>query len=348
MDVSMLKAKIIENEYFKNSMFDHYFSTAPIGFIDVGARGGSHAIVESLHTHVSFLGFEPDREECDQLNANAGLNAYWREFKVLPHALSNVCAQRTLNILSSPTNSSLLEPNDIFTNRYNMSQKWTTIKKFPVDTIPLDHVIYDLGLGLNNSGEVIKLDTQGTEYDILEGAQKLLLEKTVCVITEVEFFQVYKDQKLFSDVELLLRKLGFSFYGFLTQHTRSQKKLNKKTNLGKERLFYADAVFFKDPLSSEVHLTERQCYVLLFSAILTGYFDFALELAASSFFNLPAEELCSINNLISTLSQVNSLDVRKEIHNLMHEISMNQESTNILLGRFIDAIDFPDFEDCSA
>ena len=53
---------------FKKTLLDSYFAINPIGFIDVGARGGSHVLVEPIHTHVSFLGFEPDQEECDALN----------------------------------------------------------------------------------------------------------------------------------------------------------------------------------------------------------------------------------------------------------------------------------------
>ncbi len=341
----MQTTNILTVDALKNTFFDAYFKKDPIGFIDVGARDGSHSLVEPLHSYVSFLGFEPDLEECDQLNANQKLKAFWSQFQILPNALSNAHAQRTLNILSAPTNSSLLEPNSTFINRYKMASKWTITKTFDVDTVPLDHVIYDLKLGFNNSGEIIKLDTQGTEYEILEGSSRLLSEKTVCVVTEVEFFSIYEGQKLFSDIEIYLRNLGFSFYGFLTLHTRSKKSLNKKTNLGKERLFYADAVFFKDPLSTNVTLNSRQSTILLFSAILTGFFDFALELAASPLLNLAAAELETIQKLVETISFVNPDKTEQQLQILLKKVTENKESTNVLVGKFIDTISFPDFED---
>ena len=342
----MLNTKITQEIGFKDSYFYNYFINDPIGFIDVGARGGSHSLVEPLHTHVSFLGFEPDLEECDQLNQDAALKEYWNQFKVLPNALSNDYSQRTLNILSAATNSSLLEPNSTFVDRYKMAQKWTITKKFPVATVPLDHVMFDLNLGFEYSGEIIKLDTQGTEYEIIEGARRLLSEKTVCVVTEVEFFSIYQGQKLFSDVEVYLRELGFSFYGFLTMHTRSQKTLNKKTNLGKERLFYADAVFFKDPLSTPVTLNERSLNVLLFSAILTGFYDFAIELATSPLLKLPESELNLVCGLIETVSYVSPEATEQQLQALVKNVSSSQASTNVLVGKFIDKIAFPDFEDC--
>ncbi|MES2217681.1 MAG: FkbM family methyltransferase [Pseudomonadota bacterium] len=333
---------------FKKTIFDAYFKNDPIGFIDVGARGGSHSLVEPLHPFVSFLGFEPDPEECDLLNNNETLKQYWREFNILPHALGDAHGQKTLNILSAATNSSLLTPNPVFIDRYKMTEKWSITKKIPVELSPLDHVMYELSLGFKNSGEIIKLDTQGTEYEILVGAKKLLSEKTVCIVTEVEFFEIYAGQKLFSDVDVYLRELGFSFYGFLTLHTRSQKKLNKKTHIGKERLFYADAVFFKDPLSKAISLSDRQYRVLLCSAILTGFYDFALELITLSAMKLSNTELISIKEYIEQQAFVNPELTKTNLSSLVGKVANNSANVNVLLGKFIDEINFPDFEDCKA
>src|SRR5262249_27536117 len=133
-----------------------------------------------------------------------------------------------------------------------------------------------------NWGEFIKLDTQGTEFEILQGARKTLKARTVAVLAEVEFCQAYAGQRLFSEVELLLRSLGFSFYGFTTFHVRSRKLLEKSREGGRERAFYADAVFFKDPLPGGppgAALSERGQRLLFCCALLLGYHDFALELA---------------------------------------------------------------------
>ena len=341
-----MSKKLLDLSQFNESMFNDYFKKSPIGFIDIGARGGSHSLVEPLHTHISYLGFEPERDECDALNKNSELKSYWNEFEILPYALSNDHSKRVLNLISSLTNTSLLEPNENFINRYNMHKKWSITGKVDLDTVPLDHVLFDFKLGFKNSGEVIKVDTQGTELEILEGSKKLLTDRTVCVVSEVEFFQVYKDQKLFSDVELYLRSIGFSFYGFHAIHTRSKKSLNKKTHHGKERLFYADAIFFKDPLSNNLKLTERQLSVLLITAILTGYYDFAIELSRSNLLNLALKEQAFVEEMVRELSHVNPIHTNNVLVDLVNKISNDKENTNIHLGKFIDTIGFPDFEDC--
>tara|TARA_B100000287_G_scaffold415550_1_gene449279 strand:+ start:1090 stop:1323 length:234 start_codon:yes stop_codon:yes gene_type:complete len=58
-----------------------------------------------------------------------------------------------------------------------------------------------------------------------------LNEKTVALLTEVFFCEVYEGQKLFSETEMLLREQGFTFYGFTYLENRYKNKnfLNKKT-----------------------------------------------------------------------------------------------------------------------
>ena len=146
-----------------------------------------------------------------------------------------------------PTNSSLRAPNPAIVARYNM-EKWREVGTVPLRTGTLDDVLFGPHEAEPFWGEFIKLDTQGTEYEVLRGATRTLRERTVAIVAEVEFFQVYEGQRLFTEVELMLRELGFTFYGFLTLAQRSCRQLNKRVELGRERYFFGDAVFFKDPL----------------------------------------------------------------------------------------------------
>ena len=70
-------------------------------------------------------------------------------------------------------------------------------------------------------------------------------EKTVALLTEVFFCEVYEGQKLFSETEMLLREQGFTFYGFtyLETHYKNKNFLNKKTSVFHERTICEDAVF---------------------------------------------------------------------------------------------------------
>lgn len=60
--------------------------------------------------------------------------------------------------------------------------------------------------------DFIKLDTQGTEQEILKSAADKLKDKRIGLIySEVTFIEAYKNQNLFSDPEIYLRKHGYEF-----------------------------------------------------------------------------------------------------------------------------------------
>lgn len=66
---------------------------------------------------------------------------------------------------------------------------------------------------------------------ILEGAERTVRESALAIICEVEFCELYRGQKLFSDVEVFLRERGFSFFGFTHLATRSRKGLTNTIRL---------------------------------------------------------------------------------------------------------------------
>jgi hypothetical protein len=139
----------------------------------------------------------------------------------------------------------------------------------PVTTTTLDIALTNLP---ERRGEFIKLDTQGTEYEILQGARNTLIYQTAAVYCEVEFAQIYEGQKLFSDIEVFLRRYGFSFLGFDNMSYRSRTPWK-----GRERLLHADALFIKDPLEQKT-MGYRQMQVAAMAAMLCGYDDFAQEI----------------------------------------------------------------------
>ena len=177
-------------------------------------------------------------------------------------------------------------------------RKWREKGRTQIKTTTLDEVLFGVRDHQPFWGEVMKLDTQGTEYDVLVGATRTLRERTVAVVTEVSFCEVYSGQKLFSEVELLLREHGFAFYGFDLFRNRSRRQLDKRVHGGRERAVQADAVFFKDPLgggpASSAALPERAYGVLFAVALALGYHDYALELAQQRFQEWERESLASV------------------------------------------------------
>lgn len=98
--------------------------------------------------------------------------------------------------------SSLREPNekDVIVGKRQDLLNYTKIE---VETDTLENV-----LGHLEEIDYLKLDTQGTEYEIIEGAGDLIY-KVKEIRVEVEFSEWYKGQKLAKDVQSLLESKGF-------------------------------------------------------------------------------------------------------------------------------------------
>lgn len=323
---------------FATSRVATSLAAQPLGYVDIGARGGVHDTVFGIARHTAVLGFEPDSDECRRLLAAVEVSKPWALFQLEAVALSSASEEVTLHLLSDPNNHSLLAPNREFLSRYKM-QKWVEIGSQKLNAVTLDSVLFGHRAHETQWGEFIKLDTQGTEFDILEGATRVLSERCVAAVIEVSFCELYKNQKLFSDVEKLMRGHGFSFYGFMPIHARSCKLLNKHTHITAERALYSDAIFFKDPLNGgpDLKLSARQNYVLFTVAILLNFYDFALELARETWLkDAGIQENDLIERLINDLSEFPVLQSVKDVEELAGQVKNRPELANLFVGNFVD------------
>ncbi|AZL15684.1 FkbM family methyltransferase [Rickettsiales endosymbiont of Stachyamoeba lipophora] len=340
---------LADNQLFIQSQVGQELLKTPLGFIDIGARGGAHDIMEPIAKITSVLGFEPDQEECERLNSIPEITQTWADFRLEPTALAGEQGESILRLLSAPTNHSLLRPNTAFTKRYNMV-KWEEVGTWPLKTDTLDNVLYNTVHLNQHYGEFIKIDTQGTEYEIFQGATRCLNERTMAIICEVAFCELYKDQKLFSEIEIELRKAGFVFYGFMPIHGRSKKLLDKNHHISMERALYCDAIFFKDPLGGGYltrELSFREIAVLFTCALLIGYYDFALELAQQTWLvSADDNEKKRIHKLVEILSFMPNDDNIRAVESLASAVRQNPERANVIVGNFVDRRrKFNDYDD---
>ena len=199
--------KYSENTNFLKTSIFKEFNDLPINFIDIGARGSFFNKFSPVSDITSVYAFEPDEEEIESLKKKEGKN--WKNFQLFSIALGENKNKTFLFSCVAPTNSSIFKPNPKYIKRYNM-EKWKVKSKKKVTLDKLDSLL-NQSINKKKIGEFIKIDTQGSEFEILKGAKKILKNHTIGVITEVSFLELYKNQKLFSDIEMFLRKLNFFF-----------------------------------------------------------------------------------------------------------------------------------------
>ena len=154
---------------------------------------------------------------------------------MLPYAIGRSAAGRTFYVTREPSQSSLLEPNP-----QRVTPSWEVVATPKIDTHALDD-LYARG-ELTGVYDFIKLDTQGSELEILQASAERVLPNTLGVETEAEFFDLYRDQPLFSEVELYLRAWGFELV--LLKERFSQREQHEM-DATRRRLTYCDAVFLR-------------------------------------------------------------------------------------------------------
>jgi FkbM family methyltransferase len=248
--------------------------------IDVGARSaGMEGKWWRLDGVAAYFGFEPDVEECGRLNASAqGLDGIEKYF---PVALGAAEEEATLFITQNPACSSLYAPDEAVITRYPELQVAKRTSEMKVSVVPLDKWWDD---NARPDVSFVKLDTQGSELDILRGGVRLLKGCVGCEV-EVEFSPIYRQQPLFHEVDRFMREAGFTLwrlYGlchyteeaggaWTRTETVSYGGENRTFAAGSGRLFWANAIYFRDHVDAFYAENSKKLLVLL--ALLEGCKD---------------------------------------------------------------------------
>jgi FkbM family methyltransferase len=263
--------------------------------IDVGALGGLQDRWKNL-TALNFIGFEPDSR--DKTPKRIGNEIWYR------YALAGENKTLTLYELREPCNSSLLKPNIglLATLAYRLSD-FDVIKEHAVDCKTLDTICEEEKL----SPDAIKIDTQGTEHIIISAASNTFQNELFSAEIEVEFKPLYCEQKLFADVDQLMRKNGFQLMD-LGNHLYVKGKHSTSLSLRKGLLIAADALYFKEPaylIGNRQNIATNKWLAILSICKVYGYLNYAYEL----FRELKATdkdyylELCIEGDILSAIEQ---------------------------------------------
>ncbi len=241
---------------------------SPIRIIDVGAMDTGQDVHAPLVTAgiAKVLGFECVQAECDRLNAKKlGTHTY------LPHAIGDG-KERIFHECNFPMTSSLYEPNTALLAKFqNLENLTQVVRKGSLPTRRLDDLAEAAG------ADFLKLDVQGAEVDVMNGAENILAG-VVVVHTEVEFVPMYKDQPLFAEVDQRLRKSGFIFHKFagIAGRTFQPLVVNNDVNQMLSQMLWADAVYVKDFMALDQLTPEKLLAMAVILHMVYESFDLAL------------------------------------------------------------------------
>jgi FkbM family methyltransferase len=179
----------------------------PITIFDVGAHNGqtSHTY-NKLFSQASIYAFEPFPQSFDILKKNVEDK---ENIKVYNVALSNVIGKVKFNVNESS------QTNSILSTHIDGADTWGKNLLSTIDTIDIESTTIDKFVEKNTIDkiDILKLDTQGTEYFIIEGAAKTIAKNKIKLIyLEIIIMPTYDGQKYFDEILLLFRANNFHLY----------------------------------------------------------------------------------------------------------------------------------------
>lgn len=197
---------------------------------DIGANTGQYSKkMRNLGFNKKIVSFEPLKEVFEILKRNASDDNYW---SVYNYALGNEDTSGIINVSGKSDCSSILNmlPDHIesASGLEYIAQQEITIKK-------LDSVFNSFA---SNSDKVmIKIDTQGFEKNVIDGALDSL-NKIMIIQIEMSIVPMYENEMLYIEMIKYLEKKNFQLYSIENGH------FNRKTG----QLLQVDGIFVNKTL----------------------------------------------------------------------------------------------------
>ncbi len=174
----------------------------PRTVIDVGVAYGTPELYETFPNATHLL-VEPLKEYEKVLkNISQKYNAQY-----VVAAAGSKKGKIIINVHTDLSSSSIYKESD---------GTYADGKPREVSVITLDDLCEEKGL---KGPYLIKIDTQGAEFEVLNGAKKVLKDTEV-IILEVSFFQFYVNGPQFYDIVAYMKKKGFVAYDISSGHNR--------------------------------------------------------------------------------------------------------------------------------
>ncbi len=196
--------------------------------LDVGANVGQYAqSLIGLGYKGNIISFEPLTGVYEMLVQKTKKYPNWKAAEKI--GLGDYDGEAEINVSKNSVSSSILNMSD---EHIKASPDGLYINKETIKVNKLDSVFHEYKNNFKNI--FLKIDAQGYEENILNGASKSLSEINGLQL-ELSLVHLYDGQKLFLEMVEIIRSYGFEIYsmqqGFINKHTG--------------RVLQSDVVFFR-------------------------------------------------------------------------------------------------------
>lgn len=308
-----LSAFIFENE------LSCLFGKSDIKVVDIGARGGALSKFNKLSKFIHYFAFEPDFSEAETLINKIELQSSWREITIIPNAIFMKKGESLLYCTKDPGWSSFFKIDQVAAKKFFNGDDFEIVENRLVPTIPLDHAADTYGF---KNACFLKIDTQGSELEVLKSGEKLINDSILGIYIETEFQPFYENQPLFADIDSYLRCKGFTLFDL--DRALLRRSSYRKDFYSRKQVTWAHALYLKEPDQILLNTSDnnfQKVVRLLALAIVFEHYDFAMEILTSDltskfFLNIEIEKIKHNLEII--------------IHNRTREIQSKVKSPRLL------------------
>ena len=227
----------LAKKYYLFNDIKKIYNKLSINYIDIGSSHNQNLLIKYLKNYlkintINFDAFET-YDEGDELT------------KTYKKVLSDKKKSLTFYENVQPQTSSIYPVSENYRNIFEENFVGRKTKnKIELNSISLD----DLSLKNIN---LIKIDTQGYNYEILNGARKLLSESFPILIIESWNLDIYKQDYNIGDQISILKKMGYILLDIENSHNwKLSNNYNlynsKKLFVGCEMIFIKEDLLFKN------------------------------------------------------------------------------------------------------
>jgi FkbM family methyltransferase len=174
--------------------------------LDVGANVGQFAaLLRGAGFTGRIISFEPLSSAFEELRRRAARDPNWEVYNV---AVGREPGELQINISDNSYSSSILDVTETHLHAAPRS-KVVGVETVRVETV--EALMSDLGVVPERT--LLKVDTQGYESFVLDGAGDLV-KRLRCVQLELSFVPLYEGQQLFDTLRSRLEANGLELYSF--------------------------------------------------------------------------------------------------------------------------------------
>jgi FkbM family methyltransferase len=220
------------------TLLQHISPEHPYRMLDIGASGGLQDRWKSLRDVLKFVLVEPNPDAAAELRKE-----YLDKALIIERLLGSQAGTAQLHLTRDPACSSLFAPNTSLLSVWDNPARFDVLDTMSLQMSRLDDELQTAG---SPGIDFIKIDTQGSELDILMGGNETLKQGVCGLEIEVEFVEMYKGQPLFRDVDSWLGDQGFELVD-LNRHFWRRTCGGKGSWRG--QLVWADALYLRSESS---------------------------------------------------------------------------------------------------